>query len=295
MPALLTLKGISKKYGRRQVLHDLSFEVQKGEVYGLLGPNGSGKSTTLGIVLGVIQQQSGQFEWFGGQFPQHVALQKIGALIEKPNFYPYLSAYDNLRIACLIKNTPTSAIHPALELVGLADRSRDAFKTFSLGMKQRLAIASAMLNQPELLILDEPTNGLDPEGIRQIRDLIVRIAAQGTTILLASHLLDEVEKTCNKVIIIKQGRLLYDGPVGGLTSGGSYYKIQLEQSLEHGATQLQQLLQCQVEAAGPWYHVFTDRSGGELNRVLMQQGLVISALVHHKTSLEDQFIHLTQQ
>src|SRR5690606_10033859 len=154
-----------------------SFEIRKGNVYGILGPNGSGKSTTLGIILNVVNKTSGTYSWFDGKLETHQALKKVGAIIERPNFYPYMSAYENLKLVCRIKEIPFSKINEKLDLVGLLDRKDSKFRTFSLGMKQRLAIASALLNDPEILILDEPTNGLDPQGIRQIRDIIKYIAS----------------------------------------------------------------------------------------------------------------------
>ena len=199
METILTIENLSKKYGRIQALKNVSFEIQKGRVYGILGPNGSGKSTTLGIVLNVVNRTSGTYSWFGGKVETHEALKKVGAIIERPNFYPYMTAEENLKLVCKIKNIDYSKINEKLELVGLSDRKNSRFSTFSLGMKQRLAIASALLNDPEILILDEPTNGLDPQGIHQIRDIIKHIASKGTTILLASHLLDEVEKVCSHV------------------------------------------------------------------------------------------------
>ena len=186
---LLELFNLSKSFGSLKAVDRISMTIEKGQVYGLLGPNGSGKSTTLGMVLQVVNPSSGSYQWFDGELSNHQALKKVGALIERPNFYPYLSAYKNLQLVCKIKNCPEDSIEEQLKLVGLWERRNDKFKTFSLGMKQRLAIASALLNTPELLILDEPTNGLDPEGIHQIRQLISTIAQQGTTIVLASHLL----------------------------------------------------------------------------------------------------------
>ena len=187
---LLQLNQLSKSYGRLKAVNQLSMTIKKGKVYGLLGPNGSGKSTTLGMVLNVINPTSGSFQWYQGTLNTHQALKKIGAIIERPNFYPYMTALQNLKLICRIKQCGEKAIQEKLELVGLWDRRFSKFRTYSLGMKQRLAIAAALVNSPELLILDEPTNGLDPEGIHQIRELIKKISKDGTTILLASHLLD---------------------------------------------------------------------------------------------------------
>src|SRR6056300_1411687 len=230
----ILLKGnqLSKNYGRVQAVTDLSFEIRKGSVYGILGPNGSGKSTTLGIVLNVVNASSGSFEWFEGALSTKEALKKVGAIIERPNFYPYMSARENLELVCLIKEIPNSAVSKALKEVGLEDRSEDLFSTFSLGMKQRLAIASALLNDPEILILDEPTNGLDPQGIHQIREIIKQIATNGTTILLASHLLDEVEKVCSHVVVIHKGVKLYSGRVDEITAYNGLFELKTETKQE---------------------------------------------------------------
>jgi ABC-2 type transport system ATP-binding protein len=176
----------------------------------------------LGIVLNVVNKTSGDYSWFGGSMQTHEALKRVGAIIERPNFYPYMSARENLELVCKIKCVPHHKIDEKLGLVGLLERQDSKFRTFSLGMKQRLAIASALLSDPEILILDEPTNGLDPQGIHQIRDIIRNIASQGTTILLASHLLDEVEKVCTHVMVLRKGEVLYSGLVGGMSASESF-------------------------------------------------------------------------
>jgi len=193
MEKVLSVKNLTKKF-KRVVVNNISFDVERGNVYGLLGPNGSGKSTTFGMLLSTINPTSGDWFWFGKKGTDPETLKRIGAIIEQPNFYPYLSAETNLKIVAEIKGTPSARIDEVLNMVKLLERKKDKFKTFSLGMKQRLAIASALLNNPEVLILDEPTNGLDPEGIIQIREIIGSIAQQGITIIIASHLLDEIEK-----------------------------------------------------------------------------------------------------
>ena len=213
METILSIKNLSKNYGRIKAVDNLSFEIKKGCVYGILGPNGSGKSTTLGIILNVVNANSGSFSWFDGNLSTHQALKKVGAIIERPNFYPYMTAHQNLKLVCKIKEISEDKIDTTLEQVNLFERRDSKFKTFSMGMKQRLAIASALLNDPEILILDEPTNGLDPQGIHEIRAIIKDIASKGTTILLASHLLDEVEKVCSHVVVIRNGVKLYAGSV----------------------------------------------------------------------------------
>jgi len=206
--------------------------LKKGNVYGILGPNGSGKSTTLGIVLNVVNKTDGDFHWFDGSGSTHDALKKVGAIIERPNFYPYMTAAQNLNLVCKIKGVTSDNVDEKLDLVGLLERKDYKFRTFSLGMKQRLAIASALLNDPEILILDEPTNGLDPEGIHQIREIIKKIASNGTTILLASHILDEVEKVCSHVVILRKGRSLYTGSVDGMNASHGFFILQSKTMVE---------------------------------------------------------------
>ncbi len=226
---ILTINNLTKKFGYLTAVKDLSFTIEKGNVYGILGPNGSGKSTTLGIVLNVVNRTSGEFSWFNGNSSTHEALKKVGAIIERPNFYPYMTAVQNLKLVCKIKEVPEDRIDEKLQLVGLLDRKNSKFSTYSLGMKQRLAIASALLNNPEILILDEPTNGLDPQGIHQIREIIKKIASHGTTILLASHLLDEVEKVCSHVVILRKGEKLYSGTVDGMLASHGFFELKTEQ------------------------------------------------------------------
>ena len=225
---LLELNNLTKKYSSLIAVNSISLKLIKGKVYGLLGPNGSGKSTTLGMVLNVINPTSGDFKWYGGKLTTHQALRKIGAIVERPNFYPYMTAKQNLILICKIKQCSMASIKEQLQLVGLWERRDSKFNTFSLGMKQRLAIAAALVNKPELLILDEPTNGLDPEGIHQIRKLIKKIAALGTTILLASHLLDEVEKVCSDVIVLKDGVKYYEGSVNEMSQSYGFFEIASE-------------------------------------------------------------------
>ena len=228
METILKLNNLTKHFGPVKAVNDLSFTIEKGNVYGILGPNGSGKSTTLGIVLNVVNKTSGEFQWFDGNMTTHNALKKVGAIIERPNFYPYMTAKQNLELVCKIKNVEHANIDEKLEIVGLLDRKNSKFSTFSLGMKQRLAIASALLNNPEILILDEPTNGLDPQGIHQIREIIRKIASMGTTILLASHLLDEVEKVCSHVVIIRKGVKLYSGRVDEMNASHGFFELKAE-------------------------------------------------------------------
>ncbi len=206
---ILSVENITKYYGSLRALDSVSLSVPEGSVYGIVGPNGSGKTTLLGIVTGVLSASEGRTVLFEDtETPAHLLRRRIGTLLETPNFYPYLPAYDNLAIAARIKCVDEGDIERVLRKTGLWERRGSRFSTFSLGMRQRLAIASALLGNPCVLILDEPTNGLDPEGIAEIRELIKNLADEGHTVILASHLLDEVEKTCTHVGVIRNGRLL---------------------------------------------------------------------------------------
>ena len=295
METILTISNLTKKYGNLTAVNNLSFTIKKGNVYGILGPNGSGKSTTLGITLNVVNKTSGSFSWFDGQTSTHNALKKVGAIIERPNFYPYMSAYKNLKLVCKIKEISEDKIDEKLELVGLLDRKDSKFKTFSLGMKQRLAIASALLNDPEILILDEPTNGLDPQGIHQIRAIIKDIASQGTTILLASHLLDEVEKVCSHVVVLRKGHKLYEGPVDQMISSEGFFELKCDNP-EHLVTYLNSHQNIKnTKVTDDLITAFLDApmSASAFNKELIDNGIALSHLVLRKESLEEQFLQLT--
>ena len=281
METILKISNLHKKFRKVHAVNNVSLEIKKGNVYGILGPNGSGKSTTLGIVLNVVNKTSGDFEWFDGSLSTHDALKKVGAIIERPNFYPYMTAEENLKLVCKIKNIPFDKVNEKLELVGLLDRKDSKFKTFSLGMKQRLAIASALLNDPEILILDEPTNGLDPQGIRQIRDLIKIIANQGTTILLASHLLDEVEKVCSHVIVLRYGVTLYQGTVDGMLANEGFFELQAENldALIQAVSQLQSVDKFEVQDGKVLVYLKAALEAGELNQYLFQKNIVAKKLL----------------
>jgi ABC-2 type transport system ATP-binding protein len=293
---ILTVSNLTKKYGYLTAVKDLSFTIEKGNVYGILGPNGSGKSTTLGIVLNVVNRTQGEFLWFDGNTSTHDALKKVGAIIERPNFYPYMTAIQNLKLVCKIKNVSESKIEEKLELVGLLDRKNSKFRTYSLGMKQRLAIASALLNDPEILILDEPTNGLDPQGIHQIRVIIKKIASQGTTILLASHLLDEVEKVCSHVIILRKGEKLYSGRVDDMLASHGFFELKTTQSealIKHLENDVN-FGEIKTENGLTTAFLKNELSAEVLNRTLFEKGIFLSHLVKRKESLEEQFLELTE-
>ena len=296
LETILTIENLTKKFGKLTAVDNLSFSIEKGNVYGILGPNGSGKSTTLGIVLNVVNKTSGNFSWFGGDVSTHNALKKVGAIIERPNFYPYMTAKQNLELVCKIKGVATTQVQKTLDTVGLLERQDDTFKGFSLGMKQRLAIASALLNTPEILILDEPTNGLDPQGIHQIRGIIQKIASQGTTILLASHLLDEVEKVCTHVVVLSKGKSLYVGRVEQMNTSFGFVTLQcsdmpgLKKVLEE-STSFDNIKQ---DAAYLVANLTQEMDAAKLNAFLFEKGITLSHLVQRKESLEEKFLALTQ-
>lgn len=291
---ILTISGLTKHYGKITAVNELDLEIKKGNVFGLLGPNGSGKSTTLGIILGVTQKSSGEFQWFDQQ-PVASQRKRIGAILESPTFYPYLSGVQNLRIVCRIKDVPQQRIDEVLKTVGLFERGNSPFKTYSLGMKQRLAIASALLSDPEVLILDEPTNGLDPQGIAEIRQLILQIAESGKTIILASHLLDEVQKVCSHFAVLKNGKKIFTGSVAESLSGNDGVEIaalnmeQLEEMTKAftGVKQIRKnnLSRLEVQFSNQVNII-------EFHQYLIEKGIVLNHLAYINKSLEKQFLEL---
>ena len=296
METILSLKNLNKKFGRVHAVNNLSFDIQKGNVYGILGPNGSGKSTTLGIILNVVNKTSGEFSWFNGKLSTHQALKKVGAIIERPNFYPYMTAVQNLSLICKIKDISTEKIDEKLKIVNLYERRNSKFSTFSLGMKQRMAIASALLNDPEILILDEPTNGLDPQGIHEIRQIIQEITKNGTTILLASHLLDEVEKVCSHVVVIREGIKLYSGRVDEMTASKGLFELKTANDKIKLLTLLEQHHSIgAVKEEGEFIiaYLTEEMEATEINTFLFKNGIAVSHLVKRKPSLEQQFLDLT--
>ncbi len=296
METILSIKNLDKKFGRVHAVNNLSFDIQKGNVYGILGPNGSGKSTTLGIILNVVNKTSGTFSWFEGNLSTHQALKKVGAIIERPNFYPYMTAIQNLSLICKIKDISTENINEKLKIVNLFERRNSKFKTFSLGMKQRLAIASALLNNPEILILDEPTNGLDPQGIHEIRQIIQKIAKEGTTILLASHLLDEVEKVCSHVVVIREGIKLYSGRVNEMSISYGLFELNTKEPKNKLISILKNISSIgSIKEEGDLViaHLLEEMESSEINAYLFKNGISVSHLVKRKPSLEQQFLDLT--
>ncbi len=296
MNTILTLNNLTKNFGPITAVDDLSFSIEKGNVYGILGPNGSGKSTTLGIVLNVVNRTSGDFHWFDGNISTHQALKKVGAIIERPNFYPYMTAVQNLALVCKIKGVSVEKIEEKLEIVGLEERKHSKFRTFSLGMKQRLAIASALLNDPDILILDEPTNGLDPQGIHQIREIIKKVASEGTTILLASHLLDEVEKVCTHVVILRKGKSLYTGSVEGMNASYGFFVLQAEnmEALENELKQHTSFDKLKHDGDSIVAYLSQPLDAATFNTEMQAKGISLSHLVKRKESLEELFLEITK-
>ena len=296
MEPVLSLNGISKSYGSIKALKNVSFNVPEGCVFGILGPNGSGKTTLLSIILDILKADIGSFAWFGE--PGSPATRKqIGSLLETPNLYHYLSAVDNLNITHAIsgRGNPKD-IDRVLEIVKLTERKRSKFSTYSLGMKQRLAIAGALLGDPKVLVFDEPTNGLDPVGIAEIRELIKELARRGKTIIMASHLLDEVEKVCSHVAILKRGTLLTAGPVDEVLAN--------EDIIEVSAENIEYLLKVLADLPG---YTSIKQEGNKvqilfpigtakmenINRFCFEKGISLNLLLAKKKSLETKFFELT--
>lgn len=294
MPSILSIQHISKSYGPIQALKDVSFDVPEGSVFGVLGPNGSGKTTLLGIILDVLLADRGSYNWFGGMRPEE-ARRQIGSLLETPNFYHYLSAFHNLEITAAIRGRGNDDRLRVLEQVGLLERKDSKFQTYSLGMKQRLAIGAALLGNPRVLVFDEPTNGLDPAGIAEIRALIRRLNKEGITVVIASHLLDEIEKVCTHVAILKKGNLLLHGHVDDVLHSEDLVEIKandmarLEQALQtmKGIRKIKLVEdKLQLSCDG-------DVDTMQVNEFCISKGIVVSHLLLKKKSLESKFMELT--
>lgn len=292
MDSVLSIKGLTKNFGRLCAVNNLNLDVYRGQVFGMLGPNGSGKTTTLGMLMGVVNPSAGDFTWFG-EAPTNQVRKKIGAVLEHPIFYPYLSGQKNLELNAEVKQCPVENISKVLELVELADRKDDKYRTYSLGMKQRLAIASALLNDPTVLILDEPTNGLDPMGIAEIRGLIKKIAANGKTIILASHLLDEVQKVCTHFAVLKKGNLVHVGPVEEVDQGTETVEVNADVANLYEVLTLFSGCASINRDNGSYQVSLRDGfKGKDLNKFLFDQGIVANHLATKKRSLEKMFIEI---
>lgn len=292
METVLSTQKLTKNFGKLCAVNQLDLEVKRGQVFGMLGPNGSGKTTTLGMLMGVVNPSAGSFTWFGEEATHHTR-KKIGAVLEHPIFYPYLSGQKNLELNAMIKGANPKNISRVLETVELTERKDDKYRAYSLGMKQRLAIASALISDPIILILDEPTNGLDPMGIAEIREIIKKIAADGKTIILASHLLDEVQKVCTHFAVLRRGTLMHTGPVDDVGKGEELVEVQayhddlgvlLQEFIGSGTIKKENGI-FQVAMKDGFHST-------DLNRFLLEKGIVASYLATRKKSLEKQFLEI---
>ena len=287
-------RGLTKRYGTGVLAVDrLDLTVRRGEVYGFLGPNGAGKTTTLRMLVGLIRPTAGTATVAGHGPGEPAGLARIGCLVENPAFYPYLSGRDNLRVIARYAGVPESSVDPALEEVDLLPRARDRFGTYSLGMRQRLGVAAALLKKPELLILDEPTNGLDPQGMVEMRELLRNVGQGDRTVLLSSHLLGEVEHVCQRVGVIQHGRLVAEGTLEELR-GDAGLVIRAEPADRAGELLVSVLGDAAVVQRDGAFRVRTDPTrAGELNTRLVQAGVVVSELRASERSLEEVFLQLT--
>ena len=292
---ILTIENLSKNYGKIQALQQVSFSVPQGTVYGILGPNGSGKTTMLGIVMDVLKSSGGSYRLFD-EMPKDSHRKRMGTLLETPNFYHYLSAVQNLKIAAKIKQRGEDDIDRVIEVVGLTQRKNSPFSSYSLGMKQRLAIGSALLGNPEVLVLDEPTNGLDPVGIAEIRSLIMSLASQGKTIIMASHMLDEVEKVCTHVAILKYGKLIASGDVNEILVNEDVVELAGSNldALKNILSSFPNTLSLQIKDKFVQMNLPQGTANMEaINKFCFEHNIVLSHLQLKKKSLETKFLELT--
>jgi ABC-type multidrug transport system ATPase subunit len=294
---VLRTRNLSKQYGQRLAVNNLNLEVHRGEIFGFLGPNGAGKTTTIRMALNLIAPTGGTVEVLGQDIAAHGAriLPRVGALVEQPALYLYMSGLNNLRaVASVLGGVPTERMDFVLDLVGLKARAKDRVKTYSLGMKQRLGVAMALLQDPDLLVLDEPANGLDPAGIVEMRDLMRRLAAEGKTVFISSHVLTEVQQICTRVAIINNGRLVTESTVEELTSGHGEFEVTVERAAEALA-----LIQRQPWGVGARIEDGTlitpapNARGRDLNTFLVSAGFAPDALGIHTLDLENVFLKLT--
>lgn len=293
---VVQIQGLTKHFGRVTAVNNLSVSIPKGQVFGILGPNGSGKTTTLAMLAGVVNPSAGSYAWFGEASADDVR-KRIGIILERPNFYPYMSAYDNLAIVAQIKGCEKSRIQEVLNTVGLSERMKHKFSTYSLGMKQRLSIASALLANPEVLVLDEPTNGLDPQGIAEIRALILQIHEQGKTIILASHLLDEVQKVCDHFMVLNKGQLMHVGPVNEVSEGTAVVRIAAAdmESLTTHAKNCPAVNSIETHD-GELKVVLTEGHNiADFHEYLIEKGIVLEHLSQEQKSLEQKFLQILDQ
>jgi len=295
MEEILCIEQLTKDYGRLRAVDHLDLLVEKGNIFGILGPNGSGKTTTLSVIMGLLPAGSGRFSWFGGLNGSEVN-RRIGSLIEIPYFYPYLTLYQNLQLVARIREVDEADITRVLGITNLLIRKHSRFDTLSLGMKQRMGLASVLLGDPEVLVLDEPTNGLDPEGIAEVRKIIMEEGERGKTILLASHILDEVEKVCTHVAVLKMGKLIASGRVEELLGGESLVVVECERCNELREALIREEMVSHTEIRAGMLHLIlrAPHTPADLNAFAHKKGFMLSRLEPRKKSLEDQFLELVR-
>ena len=292
---ILKTTNLSRNYGPIKALNQLNLEVNQGEVLGLLGPNGSGKTTTLALVLGILHRTEGEYEWFEGRYK--TPLTKVGSILEKPNFYGYMSGWDNMRIVQKIRNIKDGKLEELSEMVGLKDRIHSRVKTYSLGMKQRLAIACSMIGDPEVLIFDEPTNGLDPQGIADIRNLILQIAGMNKTIIMASHILSEVEKICSHTAILNKGKLITSGPVSSILQSGNTFILNSSSQdiLAQKIAKMPGFMNLEKSEDQLIVNFKESILAEDINSYCFKNGIVLTDLIKKSYSLEDAFLQLLSE
>lgn len=297
--SVLSVQQLSKNYGGVRALQQVSFDVPKGSVFGILGPNGSGKTTLLGIVMDVLKATSGSFYWNGHPGAGNEQRKQIGTLLETPNFYAYLSGQQNLEISAAIKGHGKEDIERVLEIVNLTQRKNSKFNTYSLGMKQRLAIASTLLGNPDILVFDEPTNGLDPAGIAEIRELIKKLNRDGKTIIMASHILDEVERVCTHVTIIQKGVLKTTGTVSEVLSGSTDSSVAIEVAsddlagLQHMLSVMPGVKNIIKQENSLVLECEEQVTPALVNKYCFEKGLLLNQLIMKRKSLETRFLEIT--
>jgi ABC-type multidrug transport system ATPase subunit len=296
MQKILEINQLSKHYGNIKAVNKLNLEVEQGQVFGILGPNGSGKTTTLSVIMGIIKHQSGSYTWFGNPGSDHNWKKKVGSLIEVPNFYPYLSLFNNLKIVAQIKEVPVADIDRVLKITKLYQRKFSSYNTLSLGMKQRLAIASVLLGDPDVMVLDEPTNGLDPEGIAEVREIIQMEAGKGKTVILASHILAEVEKVCTHAAVLKDGELLASGKVSELLGSEHVFLISSPDIglLEEPLARSGMVKSIDRKGNDMYISCNTSVTASDLNKFSFEHGVVLDRIDPVKKSLESQFLELVK-
>jgi len=294
---VLRIEGLTKRYGRIKAIDQLSLTVHSGQVMGLLGPNGSGKTTTLGIILDILKADAGTYRWFEGKYAAADARKRIGSILERPYFYPHLSADENLEIVRRIKDLPPMSFDEVLDTVGLLKRRHSPYRTYSLGMKQRLAVASTLLGDPEVLIFDEPTNGLDPEGIIEMREIIIHLRNRGKTVFLASHILDEVEKICTHVTVLQRGKVLASGPLGHIITANKFIVVSASQpeALHQILQEIDGVLHITRDGSKLIVEAREDLRPEEINRTAAQHGIWLSHLEERRMSLEEEFLKLVKK